>query len=709
MGNWQTVPLARALGAHAQDWDRVNQQAFRSHPMLTSAFIDGLLQHFGNGSERLCRFVDNGQVRALCILRPRNKLLWESFLPSQSQIGATLITDAALLSSLMASLPATVMQLDLLCNDPQLGAVLEHPDANRRNHAFTMTIGMSGTFEQYWSARSRRLQSNMRRYDKRLLNEGVQQRYLQITAPQDMQAAVQRYAQLEGAGWKGANGSALASSAAQLQFYLDVMNGAAACGDASVHELWFDDQLAASRLILARGDTHVMLKTTYSEALASYAPGRLLLRAVIEGAFASGWQGSIEFCTDAPPDLLGWATDQRWVQHASLYRSSLARKIILGVRVLRHRRAALRDHAAAAAGLATATFSHPDQLPADVQKLMNRGDPGHVEAGTAWFRNLVDTVYAGDTRICFYTLRRDDKILAVLPLRAERVHRGWCLHSLSNTYTILYEPVFERGLKASELGFLLAAIQRDFGGLASFKFSPMDPHSGAYQTLIDSLEMLGWLPFEYSGYASWRQATVPNGAKLVEHLAEARGSVEHLGEKFISDNGRLEIITNSDDVPAAAAAVATICAGANRDQQYPAFMAGLLQTYASDGGLRLGLAWSGNKPVAAQAWVVAHGRAVIYPGVLDGAMTAHAPDKLISLMLMKHLTEVDHVSEVAYVVGDTQLKNTWAGIDHERRGITVHNAATLRGMAQTVRESVRRLYERLTRGEKKPRRRRQTT
>lgn len=533
MSGWHIVPLALGLGTHAQDWDRLNEHAFGHHPMLTSAFIDGLLENFGDGSEHLCRYVAGGQVRAMCIVAPRNKFLWSNFLPAQGQIGATLIPDAAMIPSLLPSLPWPVMQLDLLCNDPDLGAVLTYSQSHRRNHAFTMTISLLGTFEQYWETRSRHLQSNLRRYEKRLLADGIVKRYVRITAPDDMAAAVARYARLEDCGWKGAKGSALASSNAQITFYVDAMARFAASSQASVHELWFNDELAASRLVVSRGQTHVMLKTTYAEKFASYAPGRLLLRTVIEEKFARGPTGNIEFCTDAPPDLLGWATDQRWVQHASLYRSAMARHVISAVRVLRTRGAGLRRGAAKDSQLKAETFSHPDGWPADVEKFMNRGETVHSEPGASGYRDLVDTVHAGDPHIFFYTLRRFGKVVAVLPLRAEKAVLGWCLHSLSDAYTTMYEPVFEAGLKPSELSFLITAIQRDFHGLASFKLAPMDPHSSAYQTLLDAFQVIGCLPFEHSVVSVSGQATLSDVA-----LPLSGGNA-----------GECEINDQHDDVP----------------------------------------------------------------------------------------------------------------------------------------------------------------
>lgn len=678
--SWSVVRLEAGLKEHAREWDALNQQAFGSHPMLTSGFVDGLLQNFGDGSEYLCRYVDGNRVRGLCILKRRNALVWSSFLPSQGQIGPTLIPDAELLFSLLRSLPGRPLQLDLLCNDPTLGAVLAQPLTHHRNHNFTMTIGLNGTFDEYWASRSKRLQSNIRRYEKRLVAEQIAKRYVRLSAPHDIEAALQRYARLEGEGWKGKNGTSLASSAAQFNFYLELMTAGAACGEASAHELWFDGELAASRLILTRSGAQVMLKTTYAEKYSTFAPGRLLLRAVIEEAFAINPGGRIEFCTDAAPDLLGWATGHRWIQHTSLYRSPFAGRMILGVRALSKRRAVLRNDLVENSDLSSDVYTHPDSLPADAQKLLNRGELVHFEFGTSWYRNLVDTVYPGDSAIRFYVLRRAEKIIGVLPLRAEKVLFGWRLHSLSNGYTHFYEPAFEPGLKSREFGFLLSAIHRDFPGLASFRLAPMNPQSAAYQTMIEALQLRGWLPFGTGRFAC------PDRSIVLTNSAPCVGSNESLESKFNADGGRLEVATGAEGMASAVAAVEAAFAKANSGAHQD-FIGGFLRTYAASGCLRLGLAWLDSKPIAAHVWVVAHGRATIYAWARDEAFADYGADKLVEGLLATHVTEADAVSELAYVSDSGPINNSWISRRNERRSLVAYNALSVRGLMDMARES----------------------
>ena len=195
MIRWTGIPLQHCLGEHAGAWDTLNEQSFGNHPLLTSLFVDGLLRQFGDGTEHLYRIEARGQVQAMCILKQKSLFVWTSFLPSQAQIGPTLIPYDALLPSLVGSLPANAIVLDLLCNDPAVGGVVSSstPPTNRLNHALTMNISLSGSFAEYWATRSKKLQSNIKRYFQRAKFDGIPYRMNIIESPGDISGAIVRY------------------------------------------------------------------------------------------------------------------------------------------------------------------------------------------------------------------------------------------------------------------------------------------------------------------------------------------------------------------------------------------------------------------------------------------------------------------------------------------------------------------------------------
>ena len=168
MPKWTVHRLNNGLGEHAVAWDDHNLRLFNAHPMLDSRFVDGLLKHFGDGTERLCVMHINGQRQAMCLLRPKGFGVWATFLPSQTQIGLALIKKPAALVALMRRLPGFVGKLDLLCNDP---AFVVLPTVNTcishcTDHALTMNVSLDGDFDSYWNARSKNLAKNIARYER---------------------------------------------------------------------------------------------------------------------------------------------------------------------------------------------------------------------------------------------------------------------------------------------------------------------------------------------------------------------------------------------------------------------------------------------------------------------------------------------------------------------------------------------------------------
>jgi CelD/BcsL family acetyltransferase involved in cellulose biosynthesis len=698
MNRWTVVPLERGLGGHAAAWDELNRSQCDAHPLLSSLFVDGLLRHFGDGTEHLCMLLDGMAVRAMCIVRPLNRMMWASFAPAQGQVAATLVPQPEMLASLVDSLPGKVLRLDLLSNDPLVGGVLHDvaPPTHRQAHALTMRVALTGSFEAYWTERPRHLSSNLRRYERRLQADALQPRVVRVTAPGDIVAAVERYADLEGAGWKGRHGTALGSTREQYRFYRNLMLEAAGRGQAVVYELWLNDKLAGSRLALYHDTMLVMLKTSYDEALAAYAPGRLLLRAAIEDAFVLLPGGAIEFYTDATMDQLEWATDYRWMQHVSLYRNRLADvainvlKACRGQRYRKDGRAAEHRAVERRADWTVEVFTHPDALPADVRQFMERAEARNIAFGYAWYRNLVATVFPEHSGVRLYALRRDGKTVAVVPLRAERARFGWHVHSLSNFYTTLYEPILAPTLKAVSLLPVLAAIRRDFPRMASLTLAPMAPGSHAHLVLLEALSSDRWFPFEFFAFGNWYEPVKTDWtAYLAARGGTLRSTIKRMSKKFAADGGVLEVVTRPENLAEAIAAYETVYAASWKNPEpFPKFMPGLLQTCAEKGALRLGLALLNGKAVAAQAWIVSHGRAEIYKVAYDQAYKAYAPGTLVTAMLMQHVIEVDRVSEVDYLMGDDPYKKTWMSKRRERWGIVAYNLRSLPGLAGLAYEAL---------------------
>lgn len=345
---WQILGLNGSMTGFAAQWDGLNQRLQAGHPMLDSRFVNGLLRYFGEGTESLCQLERDGCPVAMCILKRARPGVWASFLPAQAQVAPVLLEDSAPLFCLPSQLPGLVGQVDFLCQDPDFSPVLRCPNMPHRNtsHALTMSIRLAGDFASYWAGRSSNLRGVMRRRQNHLQKSGLEPRLICLESPGDMPAAIERFGKLESAGWKGRAGTAVSAGNAQGQFYGDILGKFAESGQARVYEYWLGNHLAAAQLAIISDRMMVLLKTSYDEGLGNFSPGRLLLQEVIRDGFCRLPGGVIEFYTHASTEQLAWATDQRWIEHISLYRNRAVqqlsaarrrtRRSVLAIRTLAH-------------------------------------------------------------------------------------------------------------------------------------------------------------------------------------------------------------------------------------------------------------------------------------------------------------------------------------------------------------------------------------
>ncbi len=687
---WAVTPVTDGLGEFSASWDLVNKQVFGSNPLLDSRFVNSLLSHFGTGREYLCSMQENGTPVAMCLMQQRGAGIWISFLPAQTQLGPSLIRTADQVASLTRELTGPIGRLDLLCHDPMYGnLLLGNALASSQDHALTMNIGLHGSFDDYWSSRSKQLQKNMRRYERRLEEDQLASRFVCVSAPEDVSAAVERYAGIESSGWKSKIGTAIDMGTAQGRFYDGVMQRFAEPGGAVVYELWLGDRLAASRLAVFSDEMIVILKTTYDESMEKYAPGRLLLREVIQSAFTHHSGKTLEFYTDASPDQLSWATDCRRIRHLSVPNSLFAAMAYgLGRFARRTFKGINAEPKAMQSLLAVDVFRHLDDLPHDVVALFDRAESESVEFGISWYRNLVNTVFKDQGTVRLFVLRSSGRPIAALPMLVEKTGWGNRAQALSNYYTSVFAPVLSPDIKVVELAWLVRAVHKEFSPLGSLQFAPMDPQSSTYFALRAALRAAHLLPFDYYCFGNWfLKAPAGWDAYLTSRTASLRSTIKRMSKKFSGDGGVLELLVDAADVERGMQAYEQVYSASWKvAEPYPNFVQGLARRCGERGWLRLGIAWLNGKPIAAEFWIVANGTASIYKVAYDENYKTYTPGTLVTAMLMQRVIEVDRVDKVDYLIGDDSYKKTWMSDRQERWGIVAYNPLSITGCLGLARE-----------------------
>lgn len=328
---WQCYPAQAGFEGNLGPWGALNHRLLHNHPLGDISFVGPLIKYFATSRDVLAVQPAGAEYSGMLLLRKSRFGVVESFRPAQTEICPVLINSVEDLQSLFAALPRTTLALQLHCQDPDY-CVTPLPSSplvfEVDQHSTTVTIGLRGSFDEYWSKRPAKLRQNIDRSQRALHRNGINWTFKTVESPQQIQISVDRYGDLESRGWKFQAGTAVHSTNTQGQFYRDVLCGFAEKGKGVVYELYFEGSLVSSQLAIANDSMLITLKSTYDEKFCKYSPGRLLDYLTLRHEFQLGRFSKVEFCTNAAPELMRWGTLTRPVSHITVYRNKLAWRLV---------------------------------------------------------------------------------------------------------------------------------------------------------------------------------------------------------------------------------------------------------------------------------------------------------------------------------------------------------------------------------------------
>ena len=127
---------------------------------------------------------------------------------------------------------------------------------------------------------------------------------------------------VEASGWKGDNGTAIASGAETRQFYTGIARWAASRGWLRLAFLRLDGHPIAFQYGLEDGGTYYFLKGGYDAKYSRFSPGRLLLASLIERAFDNGLK-RFDFGGADESFKREWANGRRELVHLQVFPPSV--------------------------------------------------------------------------------------------------------------------------------------------------------------------------------------------------------------------------------------------------------------------------------------------------------------------------------------------------------------------------------------------------
>ena len=342
-------------------------------------------------------------------------------------------------------------------------------------------------------------------------------------------------------------------------------------------------------------------------------------------------------------------------------------------------------------------FRSFDELTENYHELCRRAAASSFYYTEPWFRNLADTASDAGDELRLYGVEDEDPGATARCLLVTRrpARKGWLsprsLVGFTNYYSTLYGATLDPSPEHHKpaLGALVKAIAAESPRWDIVHLDALDHDAPTYQLLADALQGAGFLVQRYFHFGNWYQ-TIENASYEAYHdgLSVSHQSLLRKSAKKVDRAGAHEFVLTTDErgIEKAIADYEKVYAASWKEPEpYPHYAPGLIRACARAGVLRLGLIYLDGEPAAAQIWIVCGGSATIYKVAHDERFKKYSVGTVLTTSLMKHVIEIDHVTDIDFGHGDDAYKKTWLPLRRERWGIVAFNPRTFRGAIEAAR------------------------
>ena len=332
-----------------------------------------------------------------------------------------------------------------------------------------------------------------------------------------------------------------------------------------------------------------------------------------------------------------------------------------------------------------------DALPGEAAALVDSA--GSFFLSRAWWRSVQEAGLPADAAPRFMTLAHQGRPAALFAMQARA--GGRVLEAMTNPYTCLYRPLLLPGLDDAALHAIGLGFGRACLASGSVRLDALPADYAARSPLADGLRAAGLVLAPFDHFGNWHEPVA--GLGWAAYLATRRGELrETIRRKLRRAGVAHEVIRTPDRVEAGIADYQDIYARSWKvPEPYPDFNPTLMRHAAAAAVLRLGILRSGEKPIAAQLWIVAHGQACVLKLAHDEAFKALSPGTVLTALMLRDLLDTEHVEEIDFGRGDDPYKRLWTGHRRQRIGLLLINPRRPSGLAALARQLAGRARRRL--------------
>lgn len=244
---------------------------------------------------------------------------------------------------------------------------------------------------------------------------------------------------------------------------------------------------------------------------------------------------------------------------------------------------------------------------------------------------------------------REGEHRAVLPL----MRQGRQIDALANWYSFRVAPLVTPG---ANLTSLLTVLARDLAGQAPHLIlSPLPDENGETKMLAAALRAAGWLVFVEQ--CAVNHVLAVEGRSFAVYFAARPGPLRTTLKR---KSGKVEVELATSFNPALWAEYEAVYAASWKpDEGSPAFLRAFAEAEGAAGRLRMAIARTQGKAVAAQFWTVEGGTAFIHKLAHTEASKSLSPGTTLSAALFEQVIDRDRVALVDFGTGDDGYKRDW--------------------------------------------------
>ncbi len=321
-----------------------------------------------------------------------------------------------------------------------------------------------------------------------------------------------------------------------------------------------------------------------------------------------------------------------------------------------------------------------DALPPGCEALF----PSDPFASLGWYRTVSEHALPTGVAACFAVLTQDGQPQAVVPLA--RQHDGDRLGSLTTPYSCVYWPSSGGAGTASSriVGRQLGRVCRAWPTVRLDAIPAEWPDLAAF---IDGLRAAGLRVQRFDHFVNRHEPVA--GRSWADYLADRPGALRETVRRKLkrcARETRLETFAGQPQLERGIDAFESVYrASWKQPEPFPRFNAALMRDAAGCGALRLGVLWAGDRPAAAQFWIVADGRATVVKLAHDERFKPLSPGTVLTAMMVRHLLDEERVDSLDFGRGDDPYKALWTTQRRQRIGLLLMNPRRPAGLLAIAR------------------------